>query len=157
MNLTVKGKNIDVGDALKTRAQESLDHIFGKYFSNPIEATVTMSKETYLFASQISVHVGRGIMLQAEGEADTANAAYDAAALAAATNANVVVVADCDAAEITGALALEGATKVRSDLEVNAKAIAAVQARGFQMDDVLGATVSGDTVTIYVVSDTTVG
>lgn len=80
MNLTVKGKNIDVGDALKTRAQESLDHIFGKYFSNPIEATVTMSKETYLFASQISVHVGRGIMLQAEGEADTANAAYDAAA-----------------------------------------------------------------------------
>ena len=84
-------------------------------------------------------------------------AAYDAAALAAATNANVVVVADCDAAEITGALASEGATKFRSDLEVNAKAIAAVQARGFQMDDVLGATVSGDTVTIYVVSDTTVG
>lgn len=80
MNLTVKGKNIDVGDALKTRAQESLDHIFGKYFSNPIEATVTMSKETYLFQSQISVHVGRGIMLQAEGQADTANAAYDLAA-----------------------------------------------------------------------------
>jgi ribosomal subunit interface protein len=80
MNLTVKGKNIDVGDALKTRAQESLDHIFGKYFSNPIDATVTMSKETYLFAAQIAVHVGRGIMLQAEGEADNANAAYDSAA-----------------------------------------------------------------------------
>ena len=80
MNLTVKGKNIDIGDALKTRAQESLDHIFGKYFSNPIEATVTMSKETYLFAAQIAVHVGRGILLQAEGEADTANAAYDSAA-----------------------------------------------------------------------------
>jgi len=80
MNLTVKGKNIDIGDALKTRAQESLDHIFGKYFSNPIEATVTMSKETYFFQAQIAVHVGRGILLQAEGEADTANAAYDAAA-----------------------------------------------------------------------------
>lgn len=80
MNLTVKGKNIDVGDALKTRAQESLDHIFGKYFSNPIDATVTMSKETYLFLAQIAVHVGRGIMLQAEGEADNANAAYDLAA-----------------------------------------------------------------------------
>jgi len=79
MNLTVKGKNIDIGDALKTRAQESLDHLFGKFFSNPIEATVTMSKETYLFLAQISVHVGRGIMLQAEGEADTANTAYDLA------------------------------------------------------------------------------
>ncbi|MBL8709965.1 MAG: ribosome-associated translation inhibitor RaiA [Rhodospirillaceae bacterium] len=80
MNLTVKGKNIDVGDALKTRAQESLDHIFGKYFSNPIDATVTMSKDTYLFSAQISVHVGRGIMLQAEGTANEANAAYDQAA-----------------------------------------------------------------------------
>jgi len=30
--------------------------------------------------SQISVHVGRGIMLQSEGEAETANAAYDTAA-----------------------------------------------------------------------------
>lgn len=80
MNLTVKGKNIDVGDALKTRAQESLDHIFGKYFSNPIEASVTMSKETYFFQAQIAVHVGRGILMQAEGQADTANAAYDAAA-----------------------------------------------------------------------------
>ena len=80
MNLTVKGKNIDVGDALKTRAAESLDHIFAKYFSNPIDATVTMSREAHLFTSQISVHVGRGILLQSEGAADTANAAYDTAA-----------------------------------------------------------------------------
>jgi ribosomal subunit interface protein len=80
MNLTVKGKNIEIGDAMKTRAAESLDHIFGKYFSNPIEATVTMSREAHLFTAQISVHVGRGILLQSEGAADTANAAYDVAA-----------------------------------------------------------------------------
>lgn len=80
MNLTVKGKNIDVGDALKTRASESLDHIFGKYFSNPIEANVTMSKQAHLFTAQISVHVGRGILLQSEGAADQANSAYDIAA-----------------------------------------------------------------------------
>lgn len=80
MNLTVKGKNIDVGDALKTRASESLDHIFGKYFSNPIDANVTMSREAHLFTAQISVHVGRGILLQSEGAADQANSAYDIAA-----------------------------------------------------------------------------
>lgn len=80
MNLTVKGKNIEVGDALKTRASESLDHIFGKYFSNPIEASVTMSKEAHLFTAQISVHVGRGILLQSEGAAELANSAYDIAA-----------------------------------------------------------------------------
>lgn len=80
MNLTVKGKNIDVGDALKTRASESLDHIFGKYFSNPIDANVTMSREAHLFTAQISVHVGRGILLQSEGAAEHANSAYDMAA-----------------------------------------------------------------------------
>lgn len=80
MNLTVKGKNIDVGDALKTRAAQSLDHIFAKYFSNPIEATVTMSREAHRFLSHISVHVGRGILLQSEATAETANAAYDSAA-----------------------------------------------------------------------------
>lgn len=80
MNLTVKGKNIEVGEALKTRASESLDHIFGKYFSNPIEANVTISREAYLFTAQISVHVGRGILLQSEGAAEQANSAYDMAA-----------------------------------------------------------------------------
>lgn len=80
MNLTVKGKNIDIGDALKARVAESLDHIFGKYFSNPIEASVTMSKQAHQFTSQISVHVGRGILLQSEGLADQANSAYDLAA-----------------------------------------------------------------------------
>ncbi len=80
MNLTVKGKNIDIGDAMKTRAADSLDRIFGKYFSNPIDATVTMSREAHHFSAHISVHVGRGILLQSEGAAETANGAYDLAA-----------------------------------------------------------------------------
>ena len=33
MNLTVKGKNIDVGDALRSHIGDSLDSIFGKYLS----------------------------------------------------------------------------------------------------------------------------
>ena len=80
MNLTVKGKNIDIGDALKTRALESLKHIFGKYFGSPIDATVTLSKDSRQFLAHISVHVGRGILLQSEAGADSANGAYDLAA-----------------------------------------------------------------------------
>jgi ribosomal subunit interface protein len=80
MNLTVKGKNLDVGAALRSHIGENLDSIFGKYFGNPIEATVTLSKQVHLFLAQISVHVGRGILLQSEAEADQAYAAYDKAA-----------------------------------------------------------------------------
>ena len=80
MNLTVKGKNLDVGDALRSYIGDSLDGIFSKYFSHAIEATVTLSKQVHLFTAQLSVHVGRGILLQSEAEAEQAYGAYDKAA-----------------------------------------------------------------------------
>ena len=77
MNLTVNGKGIDVGDALRTYVAEGLDRMFEKYFSNPIEATVTFSKQGYRFHAMISVHVGRGILMQAEDDGGDAYAAFD--------------------------------------------------------------------------------
>ena len=77
MNLTVNGKGIDVGEALRTHVADSLDRMFEKYFSNPIEATITFSKQGYLFRAQISVHVGRGILMQSEGEGADAYLAFD--------------------------------------------------------------------------------
>lgn len=79
MNLTVKGKNIDVGEALRTHVAQSLDHAIAKYFGNPIEATVTFSKQSHLFSADIAVHIGRGILVHAEESADQAYAAFDQA------------------------------------------------------------------------------
>ncbi|HNB28199.1 MAG TPA: ribosome-associated translation inhibitor RaiA [Alphaproteobacteria bacterium] len=79
MNLTVKGKNIDVGEALRTHVAQNLDHAIGKYFGNPIEATVTFSKESHLFVADLAVHIGRGIHMQAEASAGQAYAAFDQA------------------------------------------------------------------------------
>src|SRR6185369_16581026 len=80
MNLTVNGKGIDVGEALRTYVAEGLDRMFEKYFSNPIEATVTFSKQGYRFHAMVSVHVGRGILMQAEDDGGDAYAAFDIAA-----------------------------------------------------------------------------
>src|ERR1043165_6542759 len=77
MNLTVNGKGIDVGEALRVHVGEGLDRMFEKYFSNPIEATVTFSKQGYRFHATISVHVGRGILMQAEDDGGDAYAAFD--------------------------------------------------------------------------------
>jgi ribosomal subunit interface protein len=79
MNLTIKGKNIDVGEALRTHVAQSLDHAIAKYFGNPIEATVTFSKQSHLFSADIAVHIGRGILVHAEESADQAYAAFDQA------------------------------------------------------------------------------
>jgi ribosomal subunit interface protein len=80
MNLTVNGKGIDMGEALRTHVADSLDRVLEKYFTNPIDATATFSKQGHLFKVQISVHVSRGILMQADGEGADPYLAFDGAA-----------------------------------------------------------------------------
>ena len=80
MHLAVKGKQIDVGDSLRTHVADSLNGMIGKYFGNPIEATVVFSREAHLFRADISVHVGRGIVLQSVSNASEPYPAFDTAA-----------------------------------------------------------------------------
>jgi ribosomal subunit interface protein len=83
MQLTVKGKHLDVGDSLRAHVAEQLGHHAKKYFRDPIEATVVISKEkTHLYAADISIHVGGGIVLQTHHEASDPYPAFDEAAKA---------------------------------------------------------------------------
>jgi ribosome hibernation promoting factor len=79
MNLIVKGQQIDVGDALREHVRVSLDGVFGKYFGDAIDATVTFSRDAHLYRASLSAHVGRGIMAQSEATADQPYAAFDQA------------------------------------------------------------------------------
>jgi ribosomal subunit interface protein len=80
MQLSVNGRHLDIGDALRSHIEDSLTTIFGKYFGDAIDARVTMSQTSHLYHAQVNVHVGRGIHLAAEAEADRVYAAFDAAA-----------------------------------------------------------------------------
>ena len=80
MQVSVKGKQLDIGDALRGHIEESLDRILSKYFSHAIDAHVTLSREAHLFRAQVSAHVGRHIQLAAQGEADQPYPAFDMAA-----------------------------------------------------------------------------
>ena len=79
MQLTVKGKQLDVGDALRSHIDDSLSAVVGKYFSKPIEAEVLLSREAHLFKADIQVHVGRGLIVHAVGDATEPYPAFDAA------------------------------------------------------------------------------
>lgn len=79
MQLTVKGKQIDVGDSLREYVSTELENVVQKYFSRPIEATVVFSKDAHLFKADISVHAGRGIALHADADADQPYPAVDKA------------------------------------------------------------------------------
>ena len=80
MHITVTGKQIDVGDALRGHTQAALEDIAEKYFSNALEAHVVFSREAHLIQCDLHVHVGRGILVRSEADAGEAYAAFDIAA-----------------------------------------------------------------------------
>jgi ribosomal subunit interface protein len=80
MHITVTGKQIDVGDALRRHTQAAIEDIAEKYFGNALEAHVVFSREAHLIQCDLQVHVGRGILVRSEADANEAYAAFDIAA-----------------------------------------------------------------------------
>jgi ribosomal subunit interface protein len=80
MHITITGKQIDVGDALRRHAEAVLNDIAEKYFGNALEAHVVFSREAHLIQCDVQVHVGRGILVRSESHGSEAYAALDAAA-----------------------------------------------------------------------------
>ncbi len=80
MKLSVKGKQIDVGDALRSHVSAQIHDIVTKFFGDsPLEATVTFSRDAHLFRADIDVHAARGILVQSNASADQAYPAFDEA------------------------------------------------------------------------------
>ncbi len=87
MELTVHGKQIDVGDALRTHVTKKLEDISEKYFNHTTYATVTFSKEGHghqLTRTNIAIKLGKNIMVIAEGTESDPYVAFDVAAEKAA-------------------------------------------------------------------------
>ena len=80
MQIAVNGKQFQIGDSLRGHIDGLIRQISEKYFSNPIEATVTMSREGADVRADISVHVGRRILIQGQAKHADAYASFDAAA-----------------------------------------------------------------------------
>ena len=79
MQLTVKGKQLEVGEALRGHVADSLAAVLDKYFGDAIEATVILSREAHLYRAHISAHIGRGIHAEGAAAADAPYPAFDAA------------------------------------------------------------------------------
>lgn len=80
MQLSVKGKQIDVGDALRQHVEIHLKDTVGKYFAGTLDATVTFSREAHLYRADITVHAGRNIVLQSNASSSEPYPAFDMAA-----------------------------------------------------------------------------
>jgi ribosomal subunit interface protein len=69
MELSVHGKQIDVGDALRIHVTDKLEDLNQKYFNHATFATVTFSREGHgkpRTKAHISVQIGKNIMVVAD-------------------------------------------------------------------------------------------
>ena len=78
MDISINGKHVDVGDALRAHVEEMLNGAVSKYFERPLDGTVTFSREGVNFRVDISVHAARGVSMQGSAMAADAYAAFDA-------------------------------------------------------------------------------
>ncbi len=74
MALRVSGKNIDVGEALRTRLSDRVSEVLGKYFDGGWSGHVTVSRDARAIARNACFTWTSGVNLQAHGNAHDANA-----------------------------------------------------------------------------------
>jgi len=79
MQLSVKGKQLDVGEAWRLHVEENLPATIGKYFDSAQDAQVTLGRQGSTFHVDIVVHVGKKIMVQGHGATGDPYSAFDEA------------------------------------------------------------------------------
>ena len=80
MQIQVKGKQIDVGDALSEHVEVALSGMVSKYFDRPVDAVITFSRDARAFRCDAHVHLPTGLNAQSTGRAQDIYAAFDQSA-----------------------------------------------------------------------------
>lgn len=78
MRIQVAGRQMDVGEALRTRIENELSGSVSKYFQHATDAVVTVGKNGGGVGVEVDclVHLPSGISLQTEGHGGDAHAAF---------------------------------------------------------------------------------
>lgn len=77
MTLRVSGKNMDVGDALRSKAEGHFDEVVKKYFDGGYTGHLTLEPEGSGFSAICLVHLDSGAILQSSAFGNDATAAYE--------------------------------------------------------------------------------
>jgi ribosomal subunit interface protein len=80
MSFRVSGKNIDIGEALRTRVSTRVAEAVDKYFHGGYSGHVTVGKEAFGFRTECVVHLDSGIVLHSDAMAGDAYSSADQAA-----------------------------------------------------------------------------
>lgn len=82
MELTVTGKHVDTGQAFRDHINDKIKNLKSKYSIDPINATVALSRVGHdhtFFRSDVTLHLGRGVVIRCHGEGKQGYNCFDAA------------------------------------------------------------------------------
>lgn len=79
MQITVSGKQVDTGEALRAHVEDHLGKMLKKYFERTVDAHATFSRDGPGFRCDCAAHLGTGLVAQASAEDPAVYAAFDSA------------------------------------------------------------------------------
>ena len=77
MTLRVSGKNMDIGDALRGKAEQHFADVVGKYFDGGYDGHLTLSPDGSGYLADCVVHLDSGVVLQARAQGGDPTSAYE--------------------------------------------------------------------------------
>jgi ribosomal subunit interface protein len=82
MQIIVSGKQVDVGDSLRTHIENRLQEGLGKYLERVTSVKVVVSRESHMFRIDITGNTGThsGLVIKSHAEGGDVYGAFDAAA-----------------------------------------------------------------------------
>lgn len=80
MSLRISGKQMEIGDAFRTRIDDRIAEAVAKYFGGGYSGQVTIEKVNGRFSADCHIHLSSGMTLEAAGDAQEPIGAFDAAA-----------------------------------------------------------------------------
>jgi len=80
MSLRISGKHMEIGDAFRGKIEGRVGEAVAKYFDGGFAGHVTVEKSGSRFSADCMVHLDTGMVLQAAGQAQDPQVAFDAAA-----------------------------------------------------------------------------
>lgn len=76
MTIQITGRHIEISDSFRTTVHEGLEELTSKHNINPVETSITLTKQGPFFAADINTHLARGLSLRSRGEGEDAYASF---------------------------------------------------------------------------------
>jgi ribosomal subunit interface protein len=79
MSLRISGKHMELGDSFRSQISSRIGNAIDKYFDGGFSGNVVVEKSGSRYAADCNLHLDSGVMLQAEGQAQDPQGAFEKA------------------------------------------------------------------------------